>query len=207
MSNLNQDYSAQAVLQFLDFLGRKGLVNRNTVASRKAAVNTFFGILSADEAQDIRNIDLDEISRRFVNLKGDGFKPESVRVYRSRVANTLEDFKNFKEEPLKFRPSVGTRRANVSRVKDTPAQPVQADPSMSQRIGRLDSAFVEFPVPIRPGVVVTLAGIPSDMTHREAAKIANVVMALAQDDETELNSGVGRPLGPEGAPKGGSSSR
>jgi hypothetical protein len=38
---------------------------------------------------------------------------------------------------------------------------------------------VDIPVPIRPGVVVRLTGIPNDLTSSEARKLANVVLALA----------------------------
>jgi hypothetical protein len=38
---------------------------------------------------------------------------------------------------------------------------------------------VDIPVPIRPGLIVHLAGLPIDLSPTEARKLANVVLALA----------------------------
>lgn len=41
-----------------------------------------------------------------------------------------------------------------------------------------------FPVPIREGVTVRIQGIPHDLTPDEAAKIARVIVAIAQPKDT-----------------------
>lgn len=40
------------------------------------------------------------------------------------------------------------------------------------------------PVEIRPGLIVRIQGIPLDLTEAEANKIARVVLALAQKEES-----------------------
>lgn len=174
--------SKTQLTDFLDFLGKKGLMNAATVAARKAATNTMLGILSEEEASDVSDIDLEDLSRKFLNLKGTNFKPESVRVYKSRLSGTLGDYKSYKKDPLKFRPSL-TAKAAPSTKQDKP----ELANTREQRSGtvQLDSNDVAFPIPIRPDKVVRLVGVPSDLTKREATKIANVIMALAQNSEVE----------------------
>lgn len=40
----------------------------------------------------------------------------------------------------------------------------------------------DFPIPLRPGMVVTVRGLPLDITETEARKLANVLIALGQAD-------------------------
>lgn len=176
------DFSKSALVEFLDFLGRKGLMNAATVSSRKAAVNTLLGILSDEEASDVRNLDIDLVATRFLSLRGADFKPDSVKVYKSRVSGAIQDFVNYRKDPLAFRPSASPRRTTGRRETVETRTPER--PSGDERLVR-PSSFedVSFPIPIRSDVIVRLVGIPSDLTIREARKIANVIMALAPEGD------------------------
>jgi hypothetical protein len=174
------DFSKAKLLDFLDFLGNKGLMNKMTVASRKAAANTLLSILSEQEAQDITKLDLNEVAMRFTNLKGAEFKPESIKVYKSRVSSAIEDFKKYRASPLTFKPSIVSPKAPSAQKADK-----DSEQNSVVKSGKFvdDPSGVTFPVPIRPNVVVRIVGVPSDLTKREAAKIANVVVALATVDD------------------------
>lgn len=170
------DFSRAKLLDFLDFLGNKGLMNKTTVASRKAAANTLLSILSDQEAQDVTKLDLNEVAIRFTNLKGAGFKPESIKVYKSRVSSAIEDLKQYRTNPLSFKPSIVSPKLSSAPKTEKDNEKV----SIVKREKYTDnSAEVIFPVPIRPDVVVKIVGLPSDLTKKEAARIANVVVALA----------------------------
>ena len=176
------DFSKAKLLEFLDFLGNKGLMNKATVAARKAATNTFLGILKPDEAQDLRKIDFDEVAIRFSNLKGPQFKPESIKVYKSRVSSALEDLKRYRTNPISYKPSFVVH-------KIPPASKTEKE-STKQPFAKNDQQIDEgqgltFPVPIRPNVVIKITGIPSDLTKTEASKIANVVLALATESKSK----------------------
>jgi len=172
-------FSRDSLLEFLDFLGKKGLMNKTTVASRKAATNTLLSILSDQEAEDVTKLDLNEVAMRFTNLKGVGFKPESIKVYKSRVSSAIEDLKQYRANPLSFKPSiVSPKPPSATKEKDS------ENNSVVRHKTHVDSPTdVIFPVPIRPDVVVKIVGVPSDLTKREAAKIANVIAALATVDD------------------------
>ncbi len=178
-----QGYSKQDFLQFLDYLAAKGLMKGAAIASRKAAVNAFLGILPPAETEDLRNLNLDEVAMRFANLKGKNFKPESMRVYKSRVSSALEDFKNYRKNPIAFKPHhPGSKNSAPSKSEKSEAKTPPKNNSKTEAFepSPLD---VTFPLPIRSNVIVHLVGVPNDLTKREAAKISNVILALAQETE------------------------
>ena len=189
-------------MDFLDYLAKKGLANSNTIISRKAASNKMLAILSPGEAADLRQVDLDQLATRFANLKGKDYSPQSLQVYKSRVATSLEDFFRYKENPANFRlgstakktassgfaltKSASSGRITIVRNKKSSALPVirsegvdvdRAQPTM------ISATTINFPVPLRPNCVVQINGLPVDLTKAEAAKISAVVSAMISVSE------------------------
>jgi hypothetical protein len=194
---ISLEYSAEALMGFLDYLAKKGLVNSNTIISRKAASNKMLAILSPGEAADLRQVDLDQLATRFANLKGKDYSPQSLQVYKSRVATSLEDFFRYKENPANFKVgssakktasgvwsiarSASNGRIVVSRVKKGAERPVARTEAQDDERSRptvASAATINFPVPLRPNCVVQINGLPVDLTKAEAAKIAAVVSAM-----------------------------
>jgi len=175
-----EDFSKQALLNFLDYEKDKGLVKENTIASRKAAVNAVLGILDDDEIADVRNMDLDSVMSRFANKREGDFSPDSLRVYKSRVLNAVEDFVRYRENPAGFKPGVVTRQRAAQKAEGSVTASTKKQNLVDEPV---QQGAVSFPIPIRPDTVVRLVGIPSDLTKREATKIANIVMALAISEE------------------------
>jgi hypothetical protein len=189
--DMSTGYAKQDVLNFLDYLSNKGLMNKDTVAARRAAVNTLLSILSDEESANLRGLDLDMLLQRFVNLKGSGFKPESVRVYKSRLGAVLADFERYKSDPLKYKPNHTARdrtqrSQNGDTAKETSRQTAAPAPPAGTASANDDEIqAIEFPIPIRKGVIVKVTGIPSDLTPEEATKIGNVILALSGSQETD----------------------
>lgn len=55
-------------------------------------------------------------------------------------------------------------------IADTPATTYKVD-------------TYDFPIPLRPGVVVTVRGLPLDISESETRKLANVLLALGPSQE------------------------
>jgi hypothetical protein len=183
---MNNGNSREDLIQFLDFLGAKGLMNPETAKARKASSNSLLSILTEEEAKDVSTIDLDHLTQRFLNLKGSEFKPESVKVYKSRVEAAIRDFVNYKKDPLSFRPKLEQRspRSSDKKVKEAepqtgslPTQPATPPSNLMQTEGLV------FPIPLRRDVTVKIAGIPPDLSAAEARKICSVITALSMPDE------------------------
>ena len=176
--------SKDALLAFLDYLARKGLMNKTTVSSRKAAVNNVLGILDVEEAKDVSMIDLDNVMHRFQNLNGMKYTGDSLSTYKSRVRSAIDDFLSYIENPMAFKPSTGSgkktressRAANRAQKENTttfasaPTLIAQTPPPVATLI---------LPIPVRADLTVYVQGIPHDLTQSEASRIANVIRAMA----------------------------
>ena len=184
-------YAHKDLIAFLDYLSDKGLMKRGTVEARKAASNTLLSVLSAEEREDLRALNTDELLHRFANLRGTEFKQESMRVYKSRLVAALRDFESYKKDPVRFRPQIATkiRTTRATLQSDKKSQndvPVEKSETLISEQAAVPGKLNEFsvPIPIRKGVIVTITGIPEDLTHDEAAKIGKVAAALASLDTT-----------------------
>lgn len=173
--------SRQKLLEFLDYLGEKGLMAKATIAARKAAAGKVLGILSDEEARDVTKLNLDEVMTRFHNLEGKGYTPGSLSTYLSRVKSAVDDFKTYLENPLGFKPSVQTRDKRKPEGKKEGSTPTHDEQRLSverQEVRAPLSSSI-LPIPIRPDTTVFVQGLPYDLTEAEAGKIANVIRAMA----------------------------
>lgn len=178
--------TADDLKAFLSWTADKGMIPAATVHARKAASNMVLDILSEEEAKDVTALDLDDVMRRFQNLKGKNYTPTSLRTYQSRLGKAVEDFKVYLDNPMAFKPS-GSRQSNgtnrtASKGKTKAAEiesprPV-ALPSHSPASLEMPSTHI-LSIPIRVDLVVRIQGLPFDLSVAEAEKIANVVKAMA----------------------------
>jgi hypothetical protein len=177
------DRSLTALLSFLEYLGSKGLMARNTVGGRKAAVSKMLGVLDPEETGDVTALDLDQVMTRFVNLEGKNYTPDSLTVYRSRVNASINDFVSYLENPAAFKPSGGAKKPKQENGKKSAAAKTTVEPKPQEAAPRFEpppsAAANVFPIPIRPDVVVRIHGMPFDLTPAEADKIAAIVRAMA----------------------------
>lgn len=181
---MNGQKSRDALLGFLDYLARKGLMNKTTASSRKAAVNNVLGILDVEEAKDVSMIDLDEVMHRFQNLNGMKYTGDSLATYKSRVRSAVDDFLSYVENPMAFRPSTGngkkarenSRAANRAQKENT--TPLASSPTLNTQTPPPVATLI-LPIPVRADLTVYVQGIPHDLTQSEASRIANVIRAMA----------------------------
>jgi len=178
---MNGKRTREAILEFQDYQAAKGLLAKGTAMARKAALGKVLGILPHEEAEDVTQIDLDDVMLRFSNLQGKDYTPGSMTTYKSRVKAAIEDFEAYLSNPLGFRPSVNRRdrapkneKAQPKRVDATPP----AETTSKSAVPTFDSVSI-LPIPLRADLTVRIQGLPFDMTEAEAKRIANVVLAMA----------------------------
>ena len=115
----NDNRSRDGALKFMDYLSHKGLMAPATARARKAALGKVLSVLDEGEANDVTQIDLDDTMTRFTNLHGQNYTPQSLQVYKSRAKSALEDFEDYLENPLGFRPSLNKRSTKNSSSKES----------------------------------------------------------------------------------------
>lgn len=187
---MSNGYTASEFIEFIDYLADKGLLKKATASARKAAASAFLDILDDDEKVDIRAIDLDSLAMRFANIQGSKFTPQSLTTYKSRYNSAYKDFISYRENPLGFTPNISQRKKRGKTSSTTTSVPIEtvskkptkmmpgltAPPTVTPD---LSGETIIFPIPIRKGVIVKVAGVPVDLTEAEAGKIADVIKALA----------------------------
>jgi hypothetical protein len=178
--------SRTALLEFLDYLAKKGLMNRTTAAARKASANQVLGILDESAASDVSKLDLDAIMARFHHLHGSRYTPETLNVYKSRTKSAIDDFLRYQRDPLNFKPGIqpSQRKADQPKPKPSPSKNniVRSETAQGSAIEPPPAAVNILPIPIRPDLTVKIQGLPFDLTISEATKIANVIKAMASEE-------------------------
>jgi hypothetical protein len=178
-------FSYGALMVFMDWLTDKGLLARDTAASRKTAAQKVLETLDSSEKEDLREIDRDDVFFRFQNLNRSRYKPASLKVYRSRFNAALDDFFAHAKDPSGFKPTMGNskkdgagpKRAKQNAKRSTPA-PATAPRESSNAVSVTENQLT-LPIPLRPGLMVKIFGLPADLTEDEAKKLCAVVTAYA----------------------------
>lgn len=173
--------SREALLEFLEYLSRKGLANKSTVSARKAAVSRILGILDESEAADVTDLDLEAVMHRFANLEGDQYTPDSLTTYKSRTKSAIDDFVRYLENPMGFKSGRKPSKRLSSKSESNKREVVSGQAVSEARSFREPVDFL-IPIPIRENVVVYLRGVPYDLSVAEANKIAAVIKAMAHQD-------------------------
>jgi hypothetical protein len=179
---MDENRSREALAEFLDYLGDKGLMAKATVHARKAAASQVLGILDRSEANDVTAIDIEDVVSRFGHLHGKKYTPQSLVTYKSRLRSALKDFESYLSNPLAFRPSVQSRDRATSKMARNGSEPVRSEgrSEVPRSTPAPMAAANILPIPLRADLTVYVQGLPFDLTEAEARKIAAVVTAMAQ---------------------------
>lgn len=178
------DYSFDELMGFLDFLGRKGLMNKSTVVGRKAACNKMLSILDDQEKADLRRINIDQLATQFANLQGKDYAPKSLRVYKSRVSGSLDDFFRYRDNPANFSVGAKPRKRMTSHSQTNNATSSNTDniPQMDRTTAPTQHDTINVPIALSTGNIVQINGLPVGLAAIDAKKIANVIMAMANSE-------------------------
>ena len=184
-------YSATKFAEFCDYVGEKNLMAPETARARKVSALKILGVLDTAEQQDLRTLDRELVFHRFQNRSGNMYSPSSLSVYRSRFNAAVDDFLRFAENPSAFRPNSLKSTATLKNdavpskkpVKGNRPRPAQTAPATSEpggnTLGTIAQESLTLPIPIRPGVVVKIFGLPYDLSEDEARKINAIIGGYA----------------------------
>lgn len=179
------DRSLEGLMGFLDWNADKGLMAKNTVNGRKAAVSGVLSVLDPEEKGDITVLDLDSVMTRFINLQGKKYNTSSLTVYKSRTNASINDFIKWLDNPLSFKPMPGKPVKKVSsKASKSGRTAISSESIGSPHVPNSTSSVHQasanvFPIQIRENLIVRIHGLPFDLTAAEAERIANVVKAMA----------------------------
>ncbi|MEQ1605108.1 MAG: hypothetical protein ABL999_09580 [Pyrinomonadaceae bacterium] len=182
---MTNSYSMDDLLDFLSHAGKKGMMPAATSRALAVAARNVFGVLDAEEQENISGLGLETVIKRFNNKRAKDFNPGSLKAYGQRVQRAVELYEQWMDNPADF--SVKTRNSGTSRkpIKTKQTENRNEDIPMTtavttmnpippNRQGTYQSSF-----PVGPGRVITVSSIPEDLTSLEAEKLAQFVRMLA----------------------------
>jgi hypothetical protein len=185
-------------MAFLDYMGDRGLSSKENAQRVKQASREVLLVVEGDdwEAKDVRELDLDDVAKRFEVLRATKYAPASLGAYRSRFRNGVTMYREFLQDPGGWRPSRTSRPTTTPRRKATvpaaaPAEQktveVPAQPSVETH-DRSDTEMMTYPFPLRRdgGVVFARLILPHDLTPAEAKRIGDHINTLAIDEQRAL---------------------
>jgi hypothetical protein len=185
------DYSFEAMLEFMEYAGDKGLIKLATTRAYRSAGAKVSEDLTEQEAADVRQIDPDVVFQRYVNRNKVQVKPKTLGEYKQRMTRMVREFVHWREDPTAYKPrgassTSGSKPARSSKsvakgkrgVQST--EPESAAPEV--RSEPVTMLALNLPYPLRPDFLATVQ-VPRDMTSAEAARLAAFVRTLATDFE------------------------
>ncbi len=184
-------YSADDLENYLAWIGSKNLMNKDTLSARKVASSKVLAVLDQAERQDLRQLDRSQVFARFQNASNNAYNPASLNVYRSRFNSALDDFLAHHADRSSYK-AAGPRAKGGEAPAKAPKAAGKLDrqqrvPSTGPATVHSSNSFaptsvgegLTLPIPLRPGVIVKIFGLPQDLTTAEAKKVCAVVTAYA----------------------------
>lgn len=179
--------SYERLVKFLDMAGKRGLIKPATAASMRSSCSRIFSVLDESEKQDLKGIDIDQVFERFQNLHGTDMTPTTLRVHKSRARSATSEFLRYVENPAGWS-RTGGQKANAKQARkkiERVAEPNSNSAEQHDQSGSADGIqtldVLMHNYPLRPGCVVTISGLPTDLHTAEAARIGAYLMTLCAD--------------------------
>lgn len=177
------------LLTFLDRTRAKGWLNASTAAALKSTAGRIGEVLEEREKQDLSQLNVDDVIRRFGNLNPD-VAPDSLKTYRSRMSKAIELFAAYNEDPVNWQPpassgtprrkaKVSSRDGDESRTKQ-PLKAVASSHAAPSSSVTSTSGFT-YPFPLRDNVTIMISNLPRDIKSNEVERVCAFLRSLAVD--------------------------
>lgn len=192
------DGTAAGLVAFLDWAGSRGEINPATAGSRAVAVRRVLEIENAPlESIDLRQLDVDDLLNRFETLKRTEYTTESMKVYKSRLRNSVDSYLAWLDKrqdwkrpgrpasgPAKERNSTPRRKNPARKPAETPpASSLQEDDEASQPVAAGPAGFtpmIPYEVPLRSGGELRARLVlPADLNRTDADRLCRFISSLA----------------------------
>jgi hypothetical protein len=177
--------TGKALVEHWNWAISKGLMNRNTGNALRAACAKVLPVLEGWEEVDVRELDVEDTLKRFVNLHSKDFKPDSLDAYKRRFRQAVSSFLEYGDDPAAWKPlqrEPSARRNDSGNGAKTGASSSTREPAARGELK--GSNLHEYDFPIRAGLMAKLV-VPRDVTSAEMKRLITWARTLAIDSEPE----------------------
>src|SRR6266513_2095553 len=96
--------TGRQLVEHWTWAAEKGQMNRNTAGALRTACVHVLGALDNWEQIDVTSLDVDDVIRRFQNLRARDFNPTSLNAYARRFRNAVASFLEHAKDPAGWKP-------------------------------------------------------------------------------------------------------
>jgi hypothetical protein len=184
--------SGAGLMYFFDIMIKRNEVNKATGGALRTASRKYLELEDDPDSVDLRTIDRDGMSRRFVNKHRVELNEKSLETYNHRFRQAVDMYINFLDgnewNTIKSRATSPKARSNGSAksAAKAPTPPADIEPASGGAVAQ--PGMTTFPIPLRPGVVGKLI-LPDNLTQKEAKKVVAIVTALATEEHLAITAG------------------
>lgn len=187
---MENEFSKDALLKFIDFSIDKGLVKAQTGKAWRVATSKLLTDLAKTEEADVRVIDVDVAARKLANRDPGALSPDSLTHYRQRVAAAIQEFVSWRNDPTAYKPrgANGKPRAkqseNGAAAQERKAASKRATSEPIVKEVPVNSGGLPLAYPLRPDFLAQVV-IPRDLKVEEAKRLGAFLLTLASDFSPE----------------------
>lgn len=191
----------EEVIKFLEFASRKSILNEHAVTCRLTACHNLFSVLNEEEdSLDFILANLDVLIHRFRN-KNTNVQASTLKVYKSRVKSSIEDFQGWSADPFAWERSLTdkaaravhqeARKEKAERKTKKPTPQVKKATEAEETVVEAEAApkvqngVRKVTFPINPEVSVEMTIPEGGLTLRELHRLGLFLFPYCKDIDTE----------------------
>jgi hypothetical protein len=179
---VESDYSLHALHEFLQYVGKKGLITKQQAQNWRVASGQILSDLTPAEEADVRLVDIDTAFRKFTNRSSGRFTPATLQEYLRRTKVAVSNFQEYRADPAKYRPPPSRTNDKVAKAQRAPADARtsrrRAESTATERAETATALVMTFP--LRPDFNAQLI-LPRDLTTEESRRLGAFIATLAAD--------------------------
>jgi hypothetical protein len=187
------------VIKFLEFAGDSSILNEHTVNCRLTACNNLFSILTeGEDSIDYILQNLEVLIHRFRN-KNNLVQASTLKVYKSRVKSSLEDFRAWTKDALAWEKTVNDKsrilqqhKANKLRAPTAVMENRAPEPIAGEGAEKsVPSSGQKMSFPIRPNVNVEVVLPPEGLTLKDLLRLGLFLYPYCKDNMEHRDESAG----------------
>ncbi|EOY5688472.1 hypothetical protein ACP7OL_000564 [Salmonella enterica subsp. enterica] len=172
---MNDNYSTQAFFDFLMKLPNLGLINEATARNLKNSALLLLSVVETSDEDDVRALNVDELIARYAETQANKPSESTIHNYRSRFKSAVNKFEEY------------ARLGTLVNLADTEGN-LDGFDALEQKMEKAKVARQEkvqtfnLPIVVRPesGTMITVQGLPTDLTAEEAERILSILKAYVR---------------------------
>ncbi|AZZ95333.1 hypothetical protein EUZ85_02340 [Hahella sp. KA22] len=169
-------YSYEAFIHYLDYAVSNGLISPHTARGKQHAVKRILSSQPADVLNDLRQLDIEDVCKRFIELQCENVNDKAKSVYLSRFRSSIKAFLAYMESKPA---SISLDNCPISTQSDEKELLVaQKESFTAEEYLPVKTMSLEFPVD--ENQCIKLTGIPLTLTEEAAERLSDVIKGLAK---------------------------